>query len=277
MTESANGAPYAMEPAREISELTGLDYFGARYYSGAQGRFTSPDAPFADQQVEDPQSWNLYAYVRNNPLKNTDPTGTACFDGRGAASCGNYILGGLKAVGNLPSDVINAPNRLTNAVISPFTDFRFPDAIPQTFTASNVDQQQGMEAAQVVMIVAPVAEAGAAKLVDAIGTGAKVETGVAGIAPKVGEAGGPGAGKPFPNSVKDVARTESSNTCVFCGQSTQRTAGPTQSNIDHAIPKSRGGNNTLPNAQNTCRNCNLDKGTRTTREYEEELRRRQQN
>ena len=26
---------------------TGLDYFGARYFSGAQGRFTSPDAPFA--------------------------------------------------------------------------------------------------------------------------------------------------------------------------------------------------------------------------------------
>lgn len=52
---------------------TGLDYFGARYYSGAQGRFTSPDQPLADQHPEDPQSWNMYAYVRNNPLKNTDP------------------------------------------------------------------------------------------------------------------------------------------------------------------------------------------------------------
>jgi uncharacterized protein RhaS with RHS repeats len=38
---------------------TGLDYFGARYYSGAQGRFTSPDEPFADQDESDPQSWNL--------------------------------------------------------------------------------------------------------------------------------------------------------------------------------------------------------------------------
>jgi RHS repeat-associated protein len=34
---------------------TGLDYFGARYLSSAQGRFTSPDAPLMDQQVEDPQ------------------------------------------------------------------------------------------------------------------------------------------------------------------------------------------------------------------------------
>jgi len=59
----------------EPSQETGLDYFGARYFSGAQGRFTSPDEPFADQGPEDPQSWNLYAYVRDNPLVSVDPTG----------------------------------------------------------------------------------------------------------------------------------------------------------------------------------------------------------
>jgi RHS repeat-associated protein len=63
---------------KERDAETGLDYFGARYFSGAQGRFTSPDAPFADQFVEDPQSWNLYAYTRNNPLRYIDD------DGRGA-------------------------------------------------------------------------------------------------------------------------------------------------------------------------------------------------
>jgi hypothetical protein len=46
--------------------------------SAAQGRFTSPDAPFADQRPEDPQSWNLYGYVRNNPLAHIDPTGGVC-------------------------------------------------------------------------------------------------------------------------------------------------------------------------------------------------------
>lgn len=60
------------------SAWQGLDYFGARYMSSAQGRFTSPDEPLNDQDAADPQSWNLYSYVRNNPLKFTDPTGRDC-------------------------------------------------------------------------------------------------------------------------------------------------------------------------------------------------------
>jgi RHS repeat-associated protein len=59
---------------KERDAETGLDYFGARYYSGAQGRFTSPDSSsFASLRF--PQAWNLYAYVLNNPLKFNDPSG----------------------------------------------------------------------------------------------------------------------------------------------------------------------------------------------------------
>jgi RHS repeat-associated protein len=54
---------------------TGLDYFGARYFSGAQGRFTSADPEGRGGKVPDPQSWNMYSYARNNPLLYTDPTG----------------------------------------------------------------------------------------------------------------------------------------------------------------------------------------------------------
>jgi RHS repeat-associated protein len=62
---------------KERDNETGLDYSLARYYSSTQGRFTSPDDFLNDTHVHDPASWNLYAYVRNNPLKLVDPTGEA--------------------------------------------------------------------------------------------------------------------------------------------------------------------------------------------------------
>jgi RHS repeat-associated protein len=61
---------------KERDAESGLDYFGARYFSGAQGRFTSPDPLMIhpDRLVE-PQRLNLYVYARNNPLKYVDPNG----------------------------------------------------------------------------------------------------------------------------------------------------------------------------------------------------------
>ena len=55
---------------------TGLDYFGARYFSGAMGRFTSTD-PISGTLLHliNPQRWNMYAYAVNNPLAFTDPDG----------------------------------------------------------------------------------------------------------------------------------------------------------------------------------------------------------
>jgi RHS repeat-associated protein len=62
---------------KERDSETGLDYFGAKYYGSALGRYTAPDEPFADQRSIDPQTWNLYTYARNNPLKYIDRTGKA--------------------------------------------------------------------------------------------------------------------------------------------------------------------------------------------------------
>jgi RHS repeat-associated protein len=57
-----------------------LDYFGARYYSSGIGRFITPDwavkpaaVPYAI--LPDPQTLNLYGYVRNNPLSHADVDG----------------------------------------------------------------------------------------------------------------------------------------------------------------------------------------------------------
>jgi RHS repeat-associated protein len=96
---------------KERDGETGLDYFGARYYSGEQGRFTTADwsekpepIPYAD--LMNPQSLNLYAYVLNNPLNNRDLDGHVCIFGigntcstnqTGAASQGAAISVGSQA------------------------------------------------------------------------------------------------------------------------------------------------------------------------------------
>jgi RHS repeat-associated protein len=52
-----------------------VDYAGARYFRRGMGRFTSPDPLLASGRADGPQTWNRYAYVRNNPLKYIDPNG----------------------------------------------------------------------------------------------------------------------------------------------------------------------------------------------------------
>lgn len=65
---------------KERDAETGLDYFGARYFSSAQGRFNRPDPMGATRQkLLDPEQWNMYAYARNNPLAVIDPDGRANF------------------------------------------------------------------------------------------------------------------------------------------------------------------------------------------------------
>ena len=60
---------------KERDYESGLDNFGARYDASSMGRFMSPDDFWKDSHVGDPQSWNKYAYARNNPLRYVDLNG----------------------------------------------------------------------------------------------------------------------------------------------------------------------------------------------------------
>jgi RHS repeat-associated protein len=59
---------------------TGLDYFGARYYSNGLGRFITPDwsqviVPVPYANLGDPQTLNQYSYVRGLPTTKADLDG----------------------------------------------------------------------------------------------------------------------------------------------------------------------------------------------------------
>ena len=65
---------------KERDPETGNDYFDARYYSSTMGRFMSPDwsakvEPVPYAKLGDPQSLNLFSYVRNNPTIFADSDG----------------------------------------------------------------------------------------------------------------------------------------------------------------------------------------------------------
>ena len=78
---------------KERDTESGLDYFIARYYSSAYGRFLSPDeftggpvdayssndplppGPLPYALITNPQSLNKYSYAYNQPLKYIDPDG----------------------------------------------------------------------------------------------------------------------------------------------------------------------------------------------------------
>jgi len=84
----------ASSTGKERDAESGNDYFKARYYSSAMGRFMSPDwsakyEPVPYAKLDNPQTLNLYAYVGNNPLTKVDADGHAaagsgCHQGKAA-------------------------------------------------------------------------------------------------------------------------------------------------------------------------------------------------
>ena len=75
-TASLADGPAQKFTGKERDNESGLDYFGARYLGGAAGRFTGVDPKrFSSRTVANPQKWNKYTYVLNNPLAFVDPDG----------------------------------------------------------------------------------------------------------------------------------------------------------------------------------------------------------
>ena len=156
---------------KERDAETGLDYFLARYYSAAQGRFTSPDEftggivdaysggqvqqsgplPYAD--ITDPQTLNKYAYVRNNPLRYTDPDGH-CTDvltcgialGEATTAFGGYVTAAAGgAVGGLIV-YLASPAVGGSGGPSPNPGHYFAESVDNSIAMSRDAQAQGRPA-----------------------------------------------------------------------------------------------------------------------------------
>ena len=81
-TYAASGSADASFTTQRQDTVAGLYDFPAREYS-IQGRWPSPDpAGLASVDPTNPQSWNRYVYVMNDPLRFVDPLGLliACGD-----------------------------------------------------------------------------------------------------------------------------------------------------------------------------------------------------
>jgi RHS repeat-associated protein len=103
---------------KERDPESNLDNFGARYMASVDGRFMSPDwsaaptgVPYAD--FDNPQSLNLYSYVKNNPTTVGDPDGhcaeDACvIEGTAAIGAAVYVGGAALVAGT--AAVLSTPS-----------------------------------------------------------------------------------------------------------------------------------------------------------------------
>jgi RHS repeat-associated protein len=64
----------------ERDEATGLDHTWWRKYENTAGRWTSSDPYRGSMKIGDPQSFNRYSYVQNDPMNFIDPIGLCTFN-----------------------------------------------------------------------------------------------------------------------------------------------------------------------------------------------------
>jgi RHS repeat-associated protein len=94
-------------------QKTGFDYAINRYYWSGLGRFLTPD-PAEPAEPENPQSWNFYTYVLNDPTNFNDP--------EGLIPCGDIIVGLVGSQAPRLSAFLNTNTDIGLLAVTVFTE-----------------------------------------------------------------------------------------------------------------------------------------------------------
>lgn len=233
----------------EQTDPAGMLHLRARGYDTASGQFLQPDALL--RSMPGTIGVNRYAYVGNNPTTWIDPTGHMAIEYRallGSVSA-RAVAGralGQCAAGALTDVAIGLGISLATGGAS--LAGTAVDAVSGCITGGRSKASGAGDAGRGATLGSPVAPGGR-QFGDPSPTTSFPEI-------KPGSAGGTTKGKKFPESVRQEELKNNPSTCVYCRMETDNPQ------IDHVIPRSRGGDATIDNAQTTCPHCNASKGAR---------------
>jgi RHS repeat-associated protein len=134
ISSGATQMPYLFAGRRFDAE-TGLYYNRARMYSSGLGRFMQADLIGTEGGL------NLYAYVKNDPLTNTDPLGTTTWSGTYLTISGTLLVQGTYSQFQLTSQVVDGKQAF---VIIDAKGLGGGIGLPVTYVGGNVSFDDGL-------------------------------------------------------------------------------------------------------------------------------------
>jgi RHS repeat-associated protein len=235
---------------KERDRESGLDYFGARYYAGAQGRFTGADPENAGSRLLEPQSWNGYSYTLNNPLRYVDPDGEAAetlWDAANVAMGVASLVSNVKA-GNAGAAVLDAVGVVVDSAAA---------AVPFVPGGAGAIIKGVQAVDKAVDVVQNIDKAGdAAKAADRVVDAAKASDAIPATSPTAGKRVD---AKTRRHILERDQRADGSWQRATCGQESRN---PANIHTGHKKARSRGGDLSDENLRCEGAACNLSQGNR---------------